>query len=542
LKALADLYALAGRKNEQLSLYRKIAELKPQDKAIRDYLAHVEPDKPRADESAARDPKEFLAKRNAPANGQSRRTLSDLQVTTVFQNGLASRFHQVVFQPLTDAAAASARQYAFGYQADSEIVELRSARVFKKDGSVVDASDTGDAATDNPEMAMYTSQRAYYVNFPRIDVGDVVEVRYRVEDVAHRNAFADYFGEVNYFESEEPVGRAEYVLVTPKSRKFYFNKPRVPGLKTETTEKGDQRVYRFVAENLPAQNNEPLQPPGSELFGYVHVSTYASWDAMGKWYWGLVRDQFVADDEVRRRVASITKGLTTPDEKVRAIYDYVVQNTRYVALEFGIHGFKPYRCAQIFARGFGDCKDKATLIVSMLREAGIPATIVIVRTQMRGDFGTEPASLSPFDHAIAYVPSLDLYLDGTAEDTGSRELPAMDRGALALQINEGTPKLVRLPDSAASTNTTVRRIVADLSGARNDAGKSSVPVEFTADVAGVHAPAWRRRYRNVSSQRDRIKEDLGSDLPGFEPKAVKANDLTKIEENVHVEAQGTLSS
>ncbi len=542
LKALADFYALAGRRNEQLTLYRKIAELKPQDKTIRDYLAHREPEKPRADEVEARDSKEFLAKRGAPANGQTRRTLSDLQVTTVFQNGLASRFHQVVFQPLTDAAAAAARQYAFGYEADSEIVELRSARIYKKDGSIVDASDTGDAATDDPTMAMYTSQRAFYVNFPRIDPGDVVEVRYRVEDVAHRNAFADYFGEVNYFESREPVGRAEYVLITPKSRVFYFNKPNVPGLKSSVKEQGNSRIYRFVAEALPAQNTEPLQPPGSELFGYVHVSTYASWDAMGKWYWGLVRDQFVADDEVRRRVAAITKGMTTPDEKVRAIYGYVVQNTRYVALEFGIHGYKPYRCAQIFARGFGDCKDKATLIVSMLKEAGIPATIVIVRTQMRGDFGTEPASLAPFDHAIAYVPSLDLYLDGTAEDTGSRELPAMDRGALALQINEGNPKLTRLPDPGADASVTTRRIVADLSASKESAGKSSVAVEFSADVSGVNAPAWRRRYRNVSSQLDRIKEDLGSDLPGFEAKSVKANDLTQIEQNVHVEARGTLAS
>ena len=542
LKQLADLYALAGRKNEQLALYRKIAELKPQDKAIRDYLAHKEPDKPRADEAAARDPREFLAKRNAPSNGQSRRTLSDLQVTTVFQNGLASRFHQVVFQPLTDAAAAAARQYAFGYEADSEIALVRGARVYKKDGTVIDAADMGDAATDDPSMAMYTSQRAYYVNFPRVDVGDVVEVRYRVEDVAHRNAFADYFGEVNYFESSEPVNRAEYMLVTPKSRTFYFNKPKVAGLKSDVKEEGATRTYRFVAENLAAGNNEPMQPPGSELFGYVHVSTYASWDAMGKWYWGLVRDQFTADDEVRRRVATITKGLTTPDEKVRAIYDYVVQNTRYVALEFGIHGFLPYRCAQIFARGFGDCKDKATLIVTMLKEAEIPATIVIVRTQMRGDFGTEPASLSPFDHAIAYVPSLDLYLDGTAEDTGSRELPAMDRGALALQINEGNPKLTRLPDPAAAASVTTRRIVADLSATKEGAARPSVSVEFTADVSGVHAPAWRRRYRNVSSQADRLKEDLGSDLPGFEIKNVKSNDLTQIERNVHLEAQGALAT
>ena len=112
----------------------------------------------------------------------------------------------------------------------------------------------------------------------------------------------------------------------------------------------------------------------------MHVSTYKTWDEVGPWYWGLVKDQLTPDDEVRRRVAEITKGLTDDAAKVRAIYDYVVQRTRYVALEFGIHGFKPHRCAQIFARGWGDCKDKATLIVTMLKELGIPATIVLVRT------------------------------------------------------------------------------------------------------------------------------------------------------------------
>src|SRR6476620_1365289 len=121
---------------------------------------------------------------------------------------------------------------------------------------------------------------------------------------------------------------------------------------------------------------------------------------------------------------------------MRAIYDEVVQRTRYVALEFGIYGYKPRPCALTFARGWGDCKDKATLIVTMLKEAGIPASLVLVRTGMRGEFETEPASLAPFDHAIAYVPSMNLFLDVTAEYSGSTELPAMDRAALALLAAE----------------------------------------------------------------------------------------------------------
>ena len=86
-----------------------------------------------------------------------------------------------------------------------------------------------------------------------------------------------------------------------------------------------------------------MQPPWTEVLGHVNVSTYKSWDDLGRWYWGPVKDQLVADDEVRRRAEALTQGLKDDRAKARAIYDYVVQKTRYVALEFGIHGFKPYR-------------------------------------------------------------------------------------------------------------------------------------------------------------------------------------------------------
>ena len=536
LRALADVYAVGGQTDEQIRLLKKVLELRPQEKDVREYVAHTEPSRPRPDEAYARPAAEFLKLRDQPAQGRTRRTLVDLQVTTVFPNGLASRFHQVVFQPLTDAAAAEARQYGFGFQADSETVQLRGARIYRKGGQIDEAIESGEGATDNPAMAMYSSARAFYVHFPRLDPGDVVELQYRVEDVAHRNAFADYFGEIVYMQSTEPVARAEYVLITPKSRAFYFNKPKVPGLTQKVEDKGESRIWHFKAENVAPLEPEPMMPPLAEVLGHVHVSTYKSWDDMGRWYWGLVKDQFTADDEVRRRALEITKGLTDEKAKVRAIYDFVVQKTRYVALEFGIHGFKPYRCAQIFARGFGDCKDKATLIVTMLKELGIPATIVILRTGMKGDFETEPASLAPFDHAIAYVPSLDWYLDGTAEFTGSSELPSMDRGALAIQINEGKPKLVHLPEPKASESVASKRVEATVSP------DGSAQIEWKVEVTGSGAASWRQRYHAKATQRQRVQEDLANELPGLEVQAVAAGDLDDIERKVEIRAKAKAPS
>jgi tetratricopeptide (TPR) repeat protein/transglutaminase-like putative cysteine protease len=532
MRALADVFAMGDQTDEQLKLLRRVLELKPQDKDVREYVAHTEPSKPRPDEAYARPSTEFLKLRDAKAGGQNRRTLVDLQVTTVFPNGLASRFHQLVFQPLTDSAAAEAREYAFGFQADTETVQVRGAHVYRANGKTDEAIEMGDAPADDPSIATYTSGRAYYVHFPRLFPGDVVELQYRVEDVAPRNAFADYFGEVVYMQAAERLSRAEYVLITPKSRTFYFNKPNVPGLAQTTTDKGDTRIYHFVAQDVAPIEPEALQAPYGELLGHIHVSTYKTWDDVGRWYWGLVKDQFVADDEVKRRVAEITKGLTDPRAKVRAVYDYVVQKTRYVALEFGIHGFKPYRCAQIFSRGFGDCKDKATLIVTMLKEAGIPATIVIVRTGHRGDFETEPASLAPFDHAIAYVPSMDLYLDGTAEYTGSQELPTMDRGALAMQVNEGKPRLVHLPDPAADESVLSRKL--DVAVAPD----GHAQVDWRIDVSGASASGFRQRYHAEATRRARVQEDIANELPGIEIAEVAAGNLEDIEQKVSVRVKG----
>jgi cellulose synthase operon protein C len=536
LRALADVYAVGGQTDEQIRLLKKVLELKPQEKDVREYVAHTEPARPRADEAYARPPSEFLRLRDQPSQGRTKRTLVNLQVTTVFPNGLASRFHQTVFQPLTDAAAAEAREYGFAFEADTETVQLRGARIYRKSGQIDEAIESGEGATDNPSMAMYSSARAFYVHFPRLDAGDVVELLYRVEDVAHRNAFADYFGEVVYMQSTEPIARSQYVLITPKSRAFYFNKPTVAGLTQRVEEKGDTKIWHFSADNVAPLEPEPAMPPLSETLGYVHVSTYKSWDDMGRWYWGLVRDQFTADDEVRRRALEITKGATDEKAKVRAVYDYVVQKTRYVALEFGIHGFKPYRCAQIFARGFGDCKDKATLIVTMLKELGIQATIVILRTGMRGDFATEPASLAPFDHAIAYVPSLDWYLDGTAEFTGSNELPSMDRNALAIQINEGKPKLVHLPEPKASESVTSKHIEATVSP------DGSAQIDWKVSVSGANASSWRQRYHAKATQQQRVQEDLSNELPQLDVQNVNANDLDDIEHPVEIKARAMTKS
>lgn len=539
LRTLADLHGELGQTNEQLALLNQILRVRPQDQDVRQYVESLRPEKPRFDESHAWGPDKFLFLRHAPAAGKNRRTLRDLTVSTVFENGLSSKFRQIVFQPLTDAAAARDRQYAFAYEASTQRVQLRGAKVYRKSGKVDQAIEWGEGPADDPTISMYTSARAFYIQFPRLEAGDVVELRYRIDDITVRNEFADYFGEIVYLQGLDATANAEYLLITPKSRKVWVD-ARVPGLAhSETTEK-QHRIHRFFAKALPAIEQEPQMPPLPEVAGFVHVSTYERWGDLGRWYWGLVRDQFDLDDQTRELARKITEGKRTETEKVEAVYDWVIRNTRYVALEFGIYGYKPRRCVQTVARGWGDCKDKATVIVTLLKELGIPSKLAIVRTQMRGDFPSKLPSLAPFDHAIAYVPSLKLFLDGTAEHTGINELPRMDLGALALLVDKDGAQLVRLPEADPEKNFISRTVQARL----GKGGEAKLDLEYR--TGGFVSAEWRRRYHAQATLRDRVNSDLGNEFPGFQiapgAQGIVTSDLNDATKPVQISVKGVAPS
>ncbi len=533
LQSLADLKGRLGKRDEQLALLQEVLRLRPQEVEVRKYVDHIKPPEKPADEKYAMEKEEFLKLRHAHADGHPRRTLQDLTVSTVYQNGLSSQFRQVVFQPLTDAAAATSRQYAFQYQADTQRVQLKGARVYRADGSVDEAVESGEAAANDPSISMYTSARTYYVQFPRLEPGDVVELRYRIDDITPRNEFADYYGDVVFMQSDEPVKNAHYVLIAPKGRKLNID-AKVPGLSKKVETTADSKIYEFQAKNVPPIMPEAGMPPWSEVLGFVHVSTYSSWDELGKWYWGLVQEQLDLDEDTRKKLKEITKDAKTELEKVKAVYGWVTKNTRYVALEFGIYGYKPRRCVQTVNRGWGDCKDKATVIVTFLRELGIDANLVVLRTGMRGDFRSTLPSLAPFDHAIAYVPSLDLYLDGTAEHTGIGELPVMDQASLGLLILDGKAKLVRLPSPDPKKNVISREVDVRL---KKD---GAADIELAYEVKGHAAPGFRANFEAKATLKDRVSQNLGAEFPGIviPEKGIKTNDLNDVETPVTLKVSG----
>lgn len=507
LRALAELHGDRGATAKAVELLRTIVRLSPQDPSARDYLERLEPAKARADEALAWSDERFreLASQPAPA-GATSRVLRSLVATTIWDSGLASHFHQRVFQPLTDEAAKRARRFAVSYHADRQVVELRGVRVFHKDGRIDQTVTTGEAPLDDPSIQMYTLQRLFYVQLPELSAGDIVELRYRVDDVVRESEVSDYVAELEYLQDADPVAQAEFVLSTPTTRPLFVRSSGLPTLASSTATVDGRVVHTFVAKDLPGATVEAGGPPLAETLGHVHASSMRDWAAVGRWYWGLAKDKLEPDDEIRRVAKEVTREARTLEERVAAVHRFASSAIRYVALEFGIEGIRPRRASLTLARGWGDCKDKAALIVAMLRALGIEGELVLVRTGLRGRFEPTVASLAPFDHAIAYVPALDRYLDGTAEDSGSNELPALDRGALALRIAEGEGKLTTLPDAVSVPAAEEQDFALTLDPAGN------VAFRATLRQSGPDAPSLRRRYHAEATRLERLRADLAAAL------------------------------
>jgi transglutaminase-like putative cysteine protease len=505
------------------AFFRALA-LRPQDTATRELLEQIKP-KQRSDEAYAMASDKVLALRTT-GGGYPSTVLTDLTVKTVFDSGLGSSFHQHAAQVFSDEGARQYRTYGIQYDPDSQRVDVRLARVYRKDGSVLESVRTYEQQLGEPWYRIYYDTRALVVLFPDLEPGDVVELRYRIDDVAHRNLFADYFGDLHLLQGFAPVMRREYVLITPSARRFYVNQPQLAGLQHTQKVDGTRRIDRWLAEKLPAIVAETGMPGITESSPYLHLSTYKSWEDVGRWYWGLIKDQLYADEQLKRTVAELVRDQKTTRDKVEAIHNWVVVNTRYVGLEFGIHGYMPYRVPLIVQRGFGDCKDKASLMYTMMREAGIDARIVLVRTRRNGAIGEQPASLAVFDHAITYVPEFDLYLDGTAEHSGTSELPVEDQGVTVLVVGPKSAELRRTPVLEADKNKRTRTLRVALSA------DGSAKVEADESVSGAEAAGYRNYYQAPGTRAERFERTLGGLYPGLKLEDQRFAPLSDLEEPV----------
>ena len=352
-------------------------------------------------------------------------------------------------QTLHLQSEAAVRQFGvllFPYAADNDKVEIRFVRVRKPDGTLVPTDPA--SAQDLPaevtrEAPLYSDQRQLQIPARGLAVGDRLE--YEVVVHTRKSDAEGQFFQALSFENKAVAPDQTVELRFPSAVKVTVLSPnRKPSISTAAGE----TVYTWHSSqtrptiDAPAGTSQPSHIPD------VAWTTFPSWAAVGQWYRTVAANRAAPTPEIRAKAAALTTGAKTDDEKIAALYAFVSMQVRYVGVDFGIGRFQPHSAAEVLANGYGDCKDKHTLLAALLAAAGFQADPVLIGANIFLD--KDLPAPNNFNHVITAVerPSGSrLWLDSTAEVAPPGMLVSIlrDKDALLIPPAPLTPALIKTP-------------------------------------------------------------------------------------------------
>ena len=368
------------------------------------------------------------------------------------------------------------------------------------------------------------------LNIPAPDVGNIVGYEYETEE---RPIFLQ---DIWYFQQRDPLREGHYSLLLPPGWEYkvsWLNHAEVV-----PTHLGGNS-WQWAVGDASGIRHEAYMPPFAGVAGEMVLSFFTSggtlnsnvdWATMGRWYNTLLTERLDASPEIKQKVALLTTGKTTPLQKMQGFAGFVQQDIRYVAIELGIGGFQPHAAAEVFSHRYGDCKDKATLMRSMLHEIGIDSYHVVIYTE-RGAVTPQTPAHQGFNHAILAIklpdgltdPSLIatiqhpklgriLFFDPTNDLIPFGQLPGYLQANYGLLVTGDGGELIELPQQPSSMNSIERtaKLTLDATG--------TLKGDVKETRLGERASSERWRLRTVTKDTDRIKpiEDLlASSLSSF---------------------------
>jgi transglutaminase-like putative cysteine protease/thioredoxin-like negative regulator of GroEL len=431
-----------------------------------------------------------------PASGAPAHVLYHHARTTVDDRGLAVRHVRRVVRIQTEEGARRFARWQLPYVPTTQRLDLLTARLYRE-GAPPASPSRSDRDLSEPEYRLYYDLRAEILDFPPPRPGDVIEVVWRLADTDPDPAFPGYYGELAYLQEVAPRAWSVVEIEGPASLNIEVV-PRGVKIQREGT--------RIWARNVPGLPLEAGMPGPSTVRAYVHVSTAQDWAEINTRYRALLgeRDQPTA---ALKTLAEEWGGQGDTRAVLGRLYAAVAARTRYVGLEFGVRSFLPAQPAVTLARGYGDCKDKATLLIALARARGIDAHLTLVRTRPAGAIADRPASFAVFDHAIVYVPELDVFLDPTIDRNDPWTLPPGDQGAVAFVID--VDKTLRtLPMDAPAANRSAWGITGTLGADGRARGR------LTWTTRGQAATVARRRLEAEGTRKDFVGQLLARRFPG----------------------------
>jgi hypothetical protein len=395
----------------------------------------------------------------------------------------------------------------------------------------------------------YSDLRVKILNAPAPDPGNVVGFEYEIRERP------DLLQETWDFQGEDPVREASFTLNIPPGWEYdmhWLNHAEIPA------QQGGPNQSHWEVREVPGVDVEDDAPPEEALEAHavlnfasadpaVRQKTLDSWKEFGLWDNRLTAGRRDDSAEIEAKVKELTASAATPLDKMRAITEWMQKEIRYYAVEIGVGGYQPHPASEVFAHGFGDCKDKATLLSSMLKDAGIDSYYVIIQHE-RGMLRPDDPPWNAFDHMILAIrlpadvstsglyatyqhPTLGtlLFFDPTDDLVPLGYLPDSLQANYGLLVTEEGGELVELPLLPPPTN----RLLRTEKFALNPAGELDGNVQEIR--WGQPAALGREQIREATakdSRADMLESFLARFVPGADLTDAKAENVDDLSSNL----------
>ena len=451
-----------------------------------------------------------------------------------FQNDGTSRADlEVVVDLLTDSGVQKFGQIVFGYNSGSQKLEVISVEVRKAGSSTfTSASAVRDLAPLASGAApAYADYHEKHISVPGLRPGDTLA--YHIARTTTIAAVPDQFWFEHDFVKQAIVLDEQLEISVPRNRAIKLKTK--PGADPVISDEGERRNYHWKTSRLTREQEDAAKgkkEASEPKIPAVQISTFENWADAGRWYAPLVRKRATPDATVRAKAEELTRGRGTDLEKIEALYDFVATQVRTVSLAFGVGSFVPHAASETLANGYGDPKDKHTLLEALLEAQGIRAFPALISSSR--DLDPNLASPGQLNHVITVIPQGTdgkdwMWLDTATEVAPFRMLASALRGKQALVIpiappgataKEGGPRLVETPADPPSLQVQNIEVTSQVS----DLGKLTAHIHYS--MTGDNALALRTAFRRTSQAN---MKDLGRLLAagdGFagEVTSVKSSD------------------
>ncbi|MBI3474763.1 MAG: DUF3857 and transglutaminase domain-containing protein [Acidobacteria bacterium] len=414
-----------------------------------------------------------------------------------------------------------------------------------KDFEVKD-KDAIEAAPSTEGGELISDVKYKIIHVPAPDPGNIIGYEYELEEQPF------FLQVVWHFQEDDPIRESHFSLELPAGWEYkasWLNHP-------ETKAAESNNLAQWTVSDIKAIREEPDMPPTIGVAAQMVLSFFppggtskknelANWKEMGMWYANLAEGRLDGSAQIKEQVASLSSSKNATLPKMQALADFVQHNIRYVAIQLGIGGLQPHAASEVFSNRYGDCKDKATLMRTMLREIGVDSYFVVINTE-RGAVARDAPAHNGFNHLVTAIklpsnisdPSLIatvehpklgrlLFFDPTNEMMPFGQIGGYLQANYGLLVTPEGGELIQLPQQPSRMNGIQRtgKLTLDTNGT----------LKGNVNELRLGDRAWSERWRlrTVTKDVDRIKPIeslLGSSLTSFRITRASVVNLQRIDQ------------